>query len=417
MRGKRGHVVYCSRAEQEIGKLGARARRAAEAGEIGVHAPEMPRRLVLLGIADGAQRAVGLDRHRAQRRARERERRRGEHAPVRIAAVARLGRRFERKPRAVEADQAVGELVLHRLELADELAELLSDLGVLDRSSNARWAAPSARPAQASRATSAMSASAFGGISSHSGRRVLERELGERRHREAGRRLIVKPGASLATIGDAGRRLGEDEKMRRRLRALDERQPSRTARRRARRPGRRPDRHRRRRAPAQPSPCPGADLPAGRAPRSMAGRKREVGGDRAEQRRRARGAAQLLEHQHDFAQSALGGIGTERRKPLPSHGRPQLRNRLGVAGILHGPVGRPNARRESPAPICGAGCARHPTRRPCLLSLNRSWGARERRWKRIHKFDHRQGLRHAPTVRACGLRDSERYAVSSAIAT
>jgi hypothetical protein len=34
--------------------------------------------------------------------------------------------------RAVEADQAVGKLVLDRLELADELPELLSDFGMLD---------------------------------------------------------------------------------------------------------------------------------------------------------------------------------------------------------------------------------------------------------------------------------------------
>ena len=59
------------------------------------------------------------------------ERGRGENPPVRIAVVARPGRRIERKPRAVEADQAVGELVLYGLELADELAELLSDLGVI----------------------------------------------------------------------------------------------------------------------------------------------------------------------------------------------------------------------------------------------------------------------------------------------
>ena len=97
-----------------------------------MHAPEMPRRLVLLGIADGAQCPMRLDRHGAQRRTRECESRRGENSPIRIVVVARLGRRVQRQPRAVEADQAVGELVLHRLELADELAELLSDLGVLD---------------------------------------------------------------------------------------------------------------------------------------------------------------------------------------------------------------------------------------------------------------------------------------------
>src|SRR5262245_30857997 len=97
-----------------------------------MHAAEVARRLVLFGIADGAERAVGLDRQGAQRRRGEGERRGGEHPPIRIALVARLRGALEREPSAIEADQAVGELVLHRLELADELAELLSDLGVLD---------------------------------------------------------------------------------------------------------------------------------------------------------------------------------------------------------------------------------------------------------------------------------------------
>ena len=45
--------------------------------------------------------------------------------------VPRLGRIVERKPGAVQADQAVGELVLHGLELTDRLAELFPDLGVI----------------------------------------------------------------------------------------------------------------------------------------------------------------------------------------------------------------------------------------------------------------------------------------------
>ena len=62
--GKRGHVllVLGLRAEQVVGEFGARARHAAEAGEVGVHAPEVARRLVLLGIADGAERPMRLDR-------------------------------------------------------------------------------------------------------------------------------------------------------------------------------------------------------------------------------------------------------------------------------------------------------------------------------------------------------------------
>ena len=53
------------------------------------------------------------------------------NTPVRVVFVARLGGGFEREARAVQADQAIGQLVLDRLELADELAELLSDLGVV----------------------------------------------------------------------------------------------------------------------------------------------------------------------------------------------------------------------------------------------------------------------------------------------
>ena len=64
-------MLLLNRTEQEIGKLGSRARHAAEAGEIGMHAPKMARRLVFLGIADGTQRPVRLDRHSAQRRTRE----------------------------------------------------------------------------------------------------------------------------------------------------------------------------------------------------------------------------------------------------------------------------------------------------------------------------------------------------------
>ena len=142
-----------ARPQHEIGKLGAGARRAAEAREIGMDAAEVPRRLVLLGIADGAERAMGLDRDLAQRRPGEGQRRGSEHAPVRIAVVARLGRGLERQPRAVEADEAIGELVLHRLELADELAELLAHLGVLHRHfEGALGRAERAGPAQASRA-------------------------------------------------------------------------------------------------------------------------------------------------------------------------------------------------------------------------------------------------------------------------
>src|SRR5215470_11986010 len=116
-RGRGEPTLLLHRTEQDVGQLGAGARHAAEAGEICMPAPEMTRRLVLLGVADCAQRAMRLDRHRAQRRTGKRNGRRGKNAPLRIVSVAFDGRSLKRKPCAVEADQAVGELVLHRLEL------------------------------------------------------------------------------------------------------------------------------------------------------------------------------------------------------------------------------------------------------------------------------------------------------------
>jgi hypothetical protein len=89
-----------NRTEQEIGKLGSCARHAAEADEIGMHAPEMSRRLVFLGIADSPQRPVRLDRHSAQRWTRECDSRPSENPPVWMTVVSRPGRRIQRKPRA-----------------------------------------------------------------------------------------------------------------------------------------------------------------------------------------------------------------------------------------------------------------------------------------------------------------------------
>ena len=106
-------------------------------------------------------------------------------------------------------------------------------------------------------------------------------------------------------------------------------------------------------------------------------RKREVGRYRAEQRRRAGGAPQLLEHEDDFAQSDPGGIRTERRKTLPRHGGPQLRNRPRRYRNSPRPCRPAKCSPESPAPICGAGCVRHPTRR--LLCFEPFMEAREQR--------------------------------------
>jgi hypothetical protein len=64
-----------NRAEEELGKLCACARDAAKAGEVRMHALEMSRRLVLLGVTDRSQRPVRLDRNRPQGRTGECERR------------------------------------------------------------------------------------------------------------------------------------------------------------------------------------------------------------------------------------------------------------------------------------------------------------------------------------------------------
>ena len=168
---------------------------------------------------------------------------------------------FEREPRAVEADQAIGELVLHRLELADELAELLSDLGVLDGQLERALAPRRARgrrrraspPARCRRAFRPACPARTAGVSS----KVSSRE---RRHREAGRGLHRQSRRAALRPPRRRGRVGEDEKMRRRLRAFDKRQLSRQRVAAHLDAARGRDRRRTRRAPAQPSPCPGAGL-------------------------------------------------------------------------------------------------------------------------------------------------------------
>src|SRR3954453_15803142 len=87
---------------------------------------------MLLGIADRAQCPVRFDRDVSECRACERERRGCKHLPTRIAAVVSRAGGFQCKACAVQADQAVGELVLDCLKLTDQLAELLPYLGVVD---------------------------------------------------------------------------------------------------------------------------------------------------------------------------------------------------------------------------------------------------------------------------------------------
>src|SRR5262245_12898111 len=112
-----------NRTEQKLSKLGTGPVDAAEAHDIGVHATKVPRRLVLLGVTYGAKRPMGLDNDCAKCRAGESESRCSKDSPGRVVTVSRSGGRVKRQPDTVQANQAIGELVLHRLELADELAE------------------------------------------------------------------------------------------------------------------------------------------------------------------------------------------------------------------------------------------------------------------------------------------------------
>ena len=120
------------RAQQIVSEIGTRARRAAKTNQIGMHPAEMPRRFMLLGVADGAESAVCLDRDIAERRSGISDRGRGEDMPLRIALIVRLSGRVECKTHTIQTDQAIGELVLDGLKLADELSELLPDPSVLD---------------------------------------------------------------------------------------------------------------------------------------------------------------------------------------------------------------------------------------------------------------------------------------------
>ena len=97
-----------------------------------MHPPEVSGGLVLLGISDRAQRTMGLDRHLADRRTCKCERRRADYSPVWHAKVAHQCGVFDNQARALQAHQTIGELVLDRLKLADELAELAADFGVLN---------------------------------------------------------------------------------------------------------------------------------------------------------------------------------------------------------------------------------------------------------------------------------------------
>ena len=148
-------------------------------------------------------RCVSIDTA-AQGRAGERQGGCSEDVPVRVVVVARRRRRFEREPRPVQADQAIGELVLDRLELTDELAELLSDLGVIDSElertfRRAERTAGTAKPRHQRDVRKG-----FARNGQPHGRRVLEAEFAEWRHGEAGRDLHRQSRSAAGNHRNAG---------------------------------------------------------------------------------------------------------------------------------------------------------------------------------------------------------------------
>ena len=91
----------------------------------------MLRCLVLLGIADGAECMLGLERNSPQRVAGEGNRAIGEIAPIAVAPIMEASRMIQNEPGAFESDEAIRELVLDRLEFSDRLPELAALFGVV----------------------------------------------------------------------------------------------------------------------------------------------------------------------------------------------------------------------------------------------------------------------------------------------
>src|SRR5262249_11241990 len=103
--GKTGLLVAQRAREGGVRKLLARGMRAAEAHEIGMNAPEVTRRLMLLPEADAADGVVIFPRDRAQPFARKGERHRRRRRPSLVRAVAFVGRARDEDAARIERDQ------------------------------------------------------------------------------------------------------------------------------------------------------------------------------------------------------------------------------------------------------------------------------------------------------------------------
>src|SRR5437870_4232140 len=84
---------------------------SAERDGVEMDALEMQGRLVLLGIADGAERMLRFERDTPQRLSREGSRAIGEIAPMIVVAIMQLRRMVEHEADAFERDKTVRELV------------------------------------------------------------------------------------------------------------------------------------------------------------------------------------------------------------------------------------------------------------------------------------------------------------------
>ncbi len=338
--GQHGSVAI----EQVRREFATRLRAAAESQQIQMHAPKVARCLVLLGVADRAERMVRLQRHLAQRGAAERRRSGAEVAPVWRAFVEGLRRVLQRQAHAFERDQAVRELVLHGLKLADRLAELAPLFRVIDcQLERAPCRAMGARE-QAQAQPVAQVDNVLGREFDALRRCVVQAHFGPAvagGHAQRARRQHLH--AALPAVDEGERRAVEREQMRGVNRAVDEAERAvrdatvklqRACRCVGCEPGAR-DRD-------APQPLVQRRQPFACLRRvHSAAPEQQVRQHRAEQRHRAGSAAELLHHDRDLAQATFFGVAAQGGEALPDETTPQRSHRAGIVATLHRAGGGP----------------------------------------------------------------------------
>ena len=336
--------------EQLRREFAARLRRAAEHQQIQMHAPKVARRLVLLGVADRTERVLRLQRHLAQRAAAERRRGGAEVAPVRCACIERGRGMLERQAHAFERDQAVRELVLHRLEPADRLAELAPLFGVVHRhfERTPRGTVGAREQAQAQPVPQVDDVLGREGRALRS--RVMQAHLGPAvAGGEAERARRQHLHAALPAIDECERRAVEREQMRGVNGAVDEgeravRDAAVDLRRACRRVGRETGAGHAD-APLSLVQC---REPLARERRvHTRSREQQVRQHRTQQRGRARSPAQFLHHDSDLAQATFFRVAAQRDQPLADETTPQSGHRPRIVTALHRAGGGPMRGEES----------------------------------------------------------------------